>query len=332
MSYFKLISFVFILLFIFLIGYFFIGSAKPAEEIKWGINFSQKHSENLGLDWKDVYLSFLDNLGVKRLRVSVDWDMIEPRRGEYYFNDLDWQIKKAEERGAKIILVIGIKTLRWPECHQPNWAYSLTSKEREQALFSYLKEIINRYRNSKAVFAWQVENELFFPFGDCPKVSKGFFAREVELVRELDSSRPIITSGSGEVSLFLKTGKYVDMIGITMYRKVWFDIIKSYVNYNYFLSSTFYYKKNKLIKFLFHKPIICIELQAEPWGPVLLYDLPLEEQKKTMDLDKFKKVIEFAQETGMDEFYLWGGEWWYWMKEKQSQPQFWQEAKKLFRQ
>jgi len=27
---------------------------------------------------------------------------------------------------------------------------------------------------------------------------------------------------------------------------------------------------------------------------------------------------------------LWGGEWWYWMKEKQNQPEIWQEAKKLF--
>jgi len=61
-----------------------------------------------------------------------------------------------------------------------------------------------------------------------------------------------------------------------------------------------------------------------------LYDSPLEEQKKTMDLEQFKKNIEFAKKTGLKEFYLWGSEWWYWMKEIQKQPEIWDEAKKLF--
>jgi len=41
-----------------------------------------------------------------------------------------------------------------------------------------------------------------------------------------------------------------------------------------------------------------------------------------------KKNIEFAKKTGLKEFYLWGGEWWYWMKEKQGRPELWEEVKK----
>jgi hypothetical protein len=63
---------------------------------------------------------------------------------------------------------------------------------------------------------------------------------------------------------------------------------------------------------------------------VLLYDSPIEEQKKTMDLEQFKKNIEFAKKTGLDEFYLWGSEWWYWLKEKHNDSGIWEEAKKLF--
>jgi hypothetical protein len=48
-----------------------------------------------------------------------------------------------------------------------------------------------------------------------------------------------------------------------------------------------------------------------------------------MNLEKFRKNIEFAKKTGLDEFYLWGAEWWYWLKEKQNQPEIWKEAKKL---
>ena len=51
---------------------------------------------------------------------------------------------------------------------------------------------------------------------------------------------------------------------------------------------------------------------------------------KTMNIDIFKENIDFAKQTGLDKFYLWGSEWWYWMKEEQGQVQIWEEAKKLF--
>ena len=40
-------------------------------------------------------------------------------------------------------------------------------------------------------------------------------------------------------------------------------------------------------------------------------------------------VVDYAKRTGQDTFYLWGAEWWYWMKVKHNQPEIWEEAKKL---
>ena len=94
----------------------------------------------------------------------------------------------------------------------------------------------------------------------------------------------------------------------------------------------FWWRKAQLIEKIFNKKVIVVELQAEPWGPKLLYESPLEEQEKTMNLERFTANIEFAKKTGLDEFYLWGGEWWYWLKEKQNNPEIWNEAKKLFSQ
>jgi hypothetical protein len=100
--------------------------------------------------------------------------------------------------------------------------------------------------------------------------------------------------------------------------------------FTYPFPSVFYHRKAEIVKNLFDKKVICVEMQAEPWGPKLLYDSPLEEQERTMDLNQFKYNIEFAKNTGLDEFYLWGAEWWYWMKEKQNNSEIWQEAKKMF--
>jgi hypothetical protein len=309
--------------------FFFVGESRPAKKISWGVNFSQKHAHNLGLDWKENYLALLDELGVKRIKLVTHWDLLEPQKDVFNFGDLDWQIQRAQERGAKILLVIGQKTPRWPECHFPDWVKKLGKEEREKRVLNLIKNIVLRYRHSPAIWAWQVENEPFFPFGKCPPPDKEFLKKEINLVKSLDSKkRPIVVTESGEFSPWTKAARLGDIVGTTLYRKVWVKELKVYFHYPF--PPVFYARKAFLIKKLFGKKVICIELQAEPWGPVLLYDLPPKEQKKTMDLEQFRKNIEFAKNTGFDEIYLWGGEWWFWLKEKQKDPQIWEEAKKLF--
>jgi len=150
-------------------------------------------------------------------------------------------------------------------------------------------------------------------------------------VKTLDSQkRPVVISDSGEGSFWINAARFGDIVGTTMYQRVWFRQLKIYISYPF--PPTFYWRKSQIIKKLFGKEVIVVEFQAEPWGPKLLYESPIEEQKKTMNLEQFKENIEFAKKTGFREFYLWGGEWWFWMKEKQNQPEIWQEAKKLFKE
>ncbi len=318
------------LVFLFLVFcYFFVGQAEPAEKIVWGVNFSQKHSELLGLDWRENYSALINDLGVKNIKLAVHWDLIEPGKNEYSFEDLDWQIRTAEEKGVDLLLVIGMRTPRWPECHIPQWAEGLTREEQQAEILAMLETIVLRYRDSRAIGRWQVENEPFFPFGECPWADKDFLKKEVELVKSLDSrNRQILISDSGEGSFWIAAARVGDIVGTTIYKKVWIHQFEIYVTYPF--PPVFYGRKAKLIEKFFNKKVICVEMQAEPWGPTLLYDSPLEEQQKTMNLDQFRKNIEFARQTGLEEFYLWGSEWWYWMKEKQNNSDIWYEAKKLF--
>jgi len=307
----------------------FIGKPPPAKEITWGINFSQKQAQDLGLNWQKTYLSLLDDLKVKNLKIAAHWNLVEPEKDKYNFFDLDWQVEEAEKKGAKIILVIGMKTPRWPECHIPAWAKNISKEEQQKEILEMIENIVLKYRGLDSLWAWQVENEPFFPFGECPWKDKNFLKKEIELVKSLDFfQRPVVISDSGEGSFWIQAGRLGDLVGVTMYRIVWFREIGAYLPYPF--PPTFYWQKAQIIKKLLKKEVICIELQAEPWGPKLLYDLPIEEQEKTMNLEQFQKNIEFAKKTGLDKFYLWGAEWWYWMKEKQGQPEIWQEAKKLF--
>ena len=320
----------YILIFLLLvIGFFFVGSPPRAEKIVWGVNFSQKHAEGLGLDWQQTYSALIDDLGAKNIKLATYWDLIEKEEGNYDFTDLDSQIGEAEQKEVSLLLVIGMKSPRWPECHIPEWAKGLNKEEQQKNILELLEETVLRYSSSPAVTMWQIENEPFFPFGECPWVDKEFLKEEVELVKSLDKEkRPVLISDSGEGSFWIQAAKLGDIVGTTMYRKVWFRQLEVYVTYP--LRPVFYARKAEIIEKLFGKEVICVELQAEPWGPELLYTSPLSEQEKTMNLEQFQKNIEFARRTGFDRFYLWGAEWWYWMKEKQEQPAIWQEAERLF--
>ena len=318
-----------LLFFASLFCFFFVGRTEPATDAQWGVVFSQKHSQLFGLNWRENYLAILDDLKATNIRLVAYWDLIEKEPGRFDFFDLDWQIEEAQKRGVKILLVIGQRVPRWPECHIPAWAREKSEEEYKNALLRYLQKIIERYRDKDNIWAWQVENEPFFPFGLCPPPDKDLLKKEIALVKQLDPyKRPIVITESGEIPLWFNAAQLGDIVGYSLYKKVWVKELGMYFTYPF--PPVYYARKRWLIEKFFKKKVICTELQTEPWGPHLLYDIPLEEQFKTMNLAQFKKMIQFAKNTGQDLTYLWGVEWWYWLKTKHNNSEIWQEAQKLW--
>lgn len=296
---------------------------------EFGVTFSKPWAEELGLDWQKTFLAVLDDLGVKKIRLPAYWTEIEKVSGEYDWFNLDWQIAEAERRNAKIILIVGQRLPRWPECHIPEWAESLSKEEQENKLLTVIQAVVNRYKNSPVVEYWQVENEPFLPkFGICPEFDKKFLDEEIALVKSLDS-RLIIVSASGELDLWLPAAKRSDILGTTMYRVIHTEKFRlGYVSYP--LPPSFFHLKANLAKYLAGaEDIIVTELQAEPWGPKAIYEISPEERNKSLSIDQFKNNMEYAREVGFREAYLWGAEWWYWEK-LHGREEFWNFAQTLF--
>jgi len=226
------------------------------------------------------------------------------------------------------MLSIGMKTPRWPECHLPQWAKNLAKSDQQDQILAMLSTIVQRYHNNSEITSWQVENEPLFRFGECPWIDEEFLKKEVALVRALDAhKRPVVISDSGEGSMWFRAARLADVVGVTMYRRVYFHELKIYVTYP--IPPAFYWFKSQLVALIFHKPVICVELQSEPWAANQLYDAGSGDAQ-TMTLVQFQQNIKFAQNTGFDTFYLWGSEWWYWMRQIHNRPEFWEEAKKLW--
>jgi len=324
----RLLFAVFIVFLAAVFVFLFVGKTKEAENIIWGVNFSQKQATSLNLDWKETFLALLEDLNVKNLKIAAHWDLLEPQEQEFFFEDLDWQMNQAEQAGAKVLLAIGMKTPRWPECHIPEWAKTLPKEELEEEVQEMLQAVIVRYKEHEALFAWQVENEPLLAFGECPWRNFAFLQKEVELVKSLDVNHNVFTSDSGELSLWFNMARLGDKVAVTLYRKIWAKELNTYLSLPF--PAVSYQRKAWLIEKLFNKEVIVGELQAEPWVPGELEDSTIQEQKKTMTLARLQGNIAFARSTGLDTFYLWGAEWWYWMKEVHKNDTFLNEVKKLF--
>jgi hypothetical protein len=249
----------------------------------------------------------------------------------WHFEDFDWQLDAAAQRGAMVILAVGRRLPRWPECHVPEWATALPEERQREELLEHIRVIVERYRNHPALDVWQVENEpLLSVFGECPPPEPAFLQREIALVRTLDTAHPILVTDSGELSTWMRTAALGDQLGTTFYRIVWSPLF-GYWRYDYTIPPALYRVKAVLAG----KPIdrtIIAELQAEPWVPQgTLREASVEELRRSMDRTRFEQNINAAQRSGIPEAILWGSEYWYWLRERHGDPSLWEAAREVFR-
>ena len=308
---------------------------KPAENIEYGVTFSSPYTRELGLDTRATYLAILDELKVDNLRLVLYWNEIEDKKGEYNFSDVTWQVEEAQKRNVDVVLVVGKKVPRWPECHEPKWVKDLSEEDAEKALLTLVAKEVEHFRKYDNIKFWQVENEPYFPFGHCEFPRWAFLKEEVALVRSLDDqSRPIIVQDSGEGGLWAPTYSLGDYLGISMYRRIWYDFwgifLGKRIFFTYPLSYWSYPLKAKVTNVPLDK-VMVLELQAEPWGDGPIPTLSEEIKGKTMSYDKYLETLSYAQKTGISSFYLWGAEWWYWEKEVNGNPEYWETAKALWK-
>ena len=303
--------------------------SKP-DKIIYGMSFNTPYARELGLNWKETYDAILHDLGVRHLRLAAHWDMVEPTRDEYNYDELDYQLWEAREVGADVIFAVGRRLPRWPECHEPAWADELSWEEEKVEILKYIERTVNRYKDNEAITHWQVENEPFlevFAFEHCGHLDREFLQEEIELVRSLDPTRPILVTDSGNLGLWRGAYRSGDAFGTSVYVHFWNPELGQFRT---ILPPWFYRVKDNVMTLLYgEKETILIELSAEPWLLAPVTKVDIETQYSRMDIDKFNDILEYAKDTRFEKQYLWGAEWWYWLKER-GHPEIWERGQEIF--
>jgi hypothetical protein len=346
-------------IFIFCILFIPLGNESP----QWGVTFSSKYAQELGLDWRKTYSTVLEELKPDAVRIAAYWDTIEEDQNNLDFSDLDWQMDRAAENGIPVILALGMKVPRWPECHIPFWAISLSSSARENALRTYMYAVVERYRTHPALWRWQVENEPYLFFGKCPERENGFLAKEILLVSSLDPDHAIVLTSEGLYSRDSDKEQaasilQADVIGVNIYTQHPFPTPADYISlsdegindqddesigpWNEALIKIKELSKNPrlfgvsmriselIIRMLAgSKEVIITELQAEPWTQNDWFILSAQEQEELFPASLLRIQAQGAMHTArFSEIYLWGAEWWYYLH-LEGHSDIWNTAKEI---
>lgn len=312
-------------------GLLFLSFSAPAKnKAKLGLTFSPRYSVELGLNPEEVFEKIVTDLKPAIIRFPIYWDEVEIKKGKYDFSQTDYYLKRLENNHIDTVLVVGFKQPRWPECFQPLWSKTEQDPEFTQSILSLVKEEVTHFKKYSTIKYWQLENEPFLDFGICPKPNYQRVYDELALLKSIDN-RPVLMTDSGELSTWFSVLKTADIFGTTLYRTVWnpwFGIVE------YPWPPIFYRVKAQAMKFIsgaLNKPVIISELQSEPWPDEKksLGQIAIPEQQKLFSNDRFLDNVEYARQTGFDEIYLWGVEWWYFMKQNNVSG-YWLLAKMMF--
>ena len=290
--------------------------------MKFGVTFSEPYAHSLGLRPVDVYRSLIHEIGIEIVRLCVYWDRTEPQAGKFDFHSLDWQVAEAGKANLDIILAVGQKAPRWPEFHIPAWT-SPNDPDFEQYLSRMLEATVRHFRDAP-ISIWQVENEPYFDFGG-PPLEERLLRREIDLVRRLDD-RPVMLTDSADKGDWAAPAQWCDILGVNLYTRLWNGRRYSDINV-----APFRYTRKIRSVSASVESLMVSELQAEPWGPRPASELTPSEAAMTMNPERLRRNAEIAVNASFETALLWGGEWWYWLREH-GDPAMWDAARSTIKE
>lgn len=174
-----------------------------------GVSFRPPQVDALGLEGRAALRRLLE-YPFQLLRLGAYWRRLEPAPGQFVADELDEQVEAAERAGKQVLLCVGaLKCFGYPEFFVPPWRLPRPIREGIlvrpeshaallQAALEFITQVVERYRDCRAIVGWQVEHESVDPLGleHSWRLSRAFVQAEIDAVRAADTSRrPILLNG-----------------------------------------------------------------------------------------------------------------------------------------
>ena len=276
--------------------------------------------------------SVLDHLfaetGLNAVRLSLQWDEIEPREGEFDFSVPDALIASAGRNNATVMLSVGMKAQRHPEYYIPAWATqgltladgAVISDERllRQRVLAMIAAAVRHYADSPVIDSWGAENEAYIASHRSDRWSLG---RDyvAEVVRAIHANDPLDRPVSiNHAQHFVMDQRWrdaladSDILSQSMYpsrngRVFGVKVIANIMEIGPLMPNYAY--QARLARGM-GKQFWVTELQGEPWTEVDSRLITPENPSDNLSPEGLKANVRYARRTGAERIYLWGAEWW----------------------
>ncbi len=318
-----------------------------------GISFRPLQAAAFGLEVRPT-LQVLLAYPFQVIRLGAYWNRMEPAAGVFRFDELDWQIEAAEAAGKQIILCVGpLKTFGYPEFFVPTHHLKQSFREHKlvepsqypdllQAATEFIHRLVGRYKEHKAIMAWQLEHEAVDPLGveHSWRLSAEFVEMEVQALRQADPGRPVMMNGFLPTSLPVRLNQWwqtrdqgdslavaqrlADIIGIDYYpRHALIPLGSKTLYLDGSQSPSHRARRKQLFEQVLanHQKLLISEGQAEPWEAATVPASPLNQAMYSCLPEQI--IINyntcmgwFGEQTPLYAYLFWGAE--YWMLRKKS--------------
>jgi hypothetical protein len=270
----------------------------------------------------------LDGTAARYVRLSVQWSDVEPAPDRFDFSVIDGLLAEAENRGAKVLLTVGMKAQRHPEYYIPGWVLERAGLSPGQVVSEspYLRErtllviaeVVRHLARSPAIDAWQADNEPFLasPRASNWTIAPEFVAEEVAAIRENDPRGRPVSINHGHHFVFDRRWKEAlaegDILGVSIYPSRNYELLgRTFVvpilelgplAPNYAFEARTAHRAGR--------QFWVTEMQAEPWSNGDARQLSPSNPSPNLAPGGLRRNVDYARRTGADRVYLWGAEWW----------------------
>ena len=321
----------------------------PLGSPEFGASFSCKRAQHFGQDCRAALTAVLDDLGVRSLRLSVYWSDVEQSPGEYDWSSIDWQLDEIHARRARAVVSIGMKAQRYPEFWLPTWlrltanippdAFPEDHPLVQQHIFPYLDAAARHLSVHPAVEALQVENEPFVHFEGHANgwhLRKEFLAREIETVRAAGGGQHRIVVSHASWLRRDMTWEWIldhaDVVSQSVYTKRQRGPWRWLYIFPYRIGPVTPHLPGQGREAARRGKELWIgELQAEPYEQPSV-DVRREPLHATASFSPrwLRDNVHLARRSGATRVYLWGVEWWLYLRDQRGDPRIWEMGKPLF--
>ena len=335
----------------------------------FGINFSCDYAEYLLLEdptrglgpvpddrpgrveWcADTFATLLRETGARHVRISAQWDEVEPVEGQFDFALPDALLETAQEHDARVLLTVGIKAQRHPEYYIPGWALEDLELEhgavvtddpllRERAL-RMVEAVVRHVVNSPAIEAWGADNEPYVPSARANmwRLGRDFVQEEIAIIRANDPlGRPVVVNQAQhhawdrydtQRAWILEDA---DVLAISFYpfrnhRVLGIDFVVPIPELGPIHPNYAAHRKEAHAHGLEYW---ITEQQAEPWASSDMHLVSPERPSPNLSISKLYRSVDYARRTGADRVYLWGAEWWLFQRERYGDERWLEAAREI---